>query len=60
MRTSRYFLLFLIFFTSTAFSSNLDIDNIIEIQLIEGTASKTYYTIFSTSDNSFIFYDSLY
>ncbi|WP_022820128.1 hypothetical protein [Fusobacterium russii] len=60
MRTSSYFLLFLIFLSSTTFSSNLDIDNIIEIQLIAGTASKTYYTFFSTSDNSFIFYDSLY
>lgn len=60
MKASRFFLLLFIFFSISAFSLNSDIDNIIEIQIITKTASKTYYTIFSESDNSFIYYDNLY
>lgn len=51
-------LLLSIAFSFSAFSNN--IDNIIEIQIITNTASKTYYTIFSEDDNLFIFYDSLH
>lgn len=58
MKFSKFFLLLFILFSISAFSS--DIDNIIEIQIITKTTSKTYYTIFSKSNNSFIYYDSLY
>lgn len=51
-------LLLSIAFSFSAFSNN--IDNIIEIQIITNTASKTYYTIFSEDDNLFIFYNSLH
>lgn len=51
-------LLLSIAFSFSAFSNN--IDNIIEIQIVTNTASKTYYTIFSEDDNLFIFYDSLH
>lgn len=37
-----------------------DINNIIKIDLISKQATKTYYTIFSTSTMTFIFYDEMY
>lgn len=37
-----------------------DINNIIKIDLISNQATKTYYTIFSTSTMTFIFYDEMY
>ncbi|MDO4690579.1 MAG: hypothetical protein Q4A58_04720 [Fusobacterium sp.] len=54
------FLIFLLLFLIFSFSiSTTDIKNIIEIQVISNKNIKTYYTIFSLSKNSFIFYDEI-